>query len=173
MKGNKITGILLAAVLLLGTSACRNAGEQSEVIQKDIDGIRFETTVMPLDAYKKSRDPGWEHGKAGKDHLYVKLRLRHQHENVDLIKWGCEDQDCYDRRLQFFNNELREHVYLTDEAGGLHVAPLETVYENGYGISPQVDVVMVFKMPEGSSGLRLVFEDRIYTQQIVKFKLSY
>jgi|GEM_PF-1402481 len=176
MKRNK--HLLLYALLFLltgGLASCGkgNNGDTPYTQAKEIDGIRYEISVMPLDAYKRQRDPNWKGGSDTKNYLYVKLRLQHSAGGTDLVKWGCADQECYNDRLAFFNGSIREHIYLTDAGGGMRVAPAESAYENGYGISPQVDVVLVFKAPgEASEGLRLVFEDKIYTQQIIKFSLN-
>ncbi len=174
-RNNHFLIYLLLWLLPFGLASCSagDNGDTPSVRSKEIDGIRYEVSVMPLDAYKRQRDPEWKGGSDTKGYLYVRLRLEHSAGGTDLIKWGCADQECYNDRLAFFNGSIREHIYLTDEVGELRVAPAESAYENGYGISPQVDVVLVFKAPvDATEGLRLVFEDKIYTQQIIKFSLK-
>ena len=130
---------------------------------------------MPLEAYKRSQDPAWKPQGNEADYLYASLRLQHAKGDVDLIKWNCQDQETYNQRLSFFNNEIRQFAYIT--ASGATYYPVESIYENSYGISPRIDVVMVFRKPAATDeatadDARFVFEDRVFTQQIIKFSIK-
>jgi len=142
---------------------------------KEIGDVRYEVIVMPLEDYKKANNPEWQSDGNENDYIYVKLRLRNNKSDVDMIKWNVVDESEYQKRLQFFNNEIASATHIAYEDQQYYA--LESIYENNYGMSPNIDVVMVFRNPQPKesikhSNLRFVFEDRVFTKQILKFRIN-
>lgn len=171
MKISKIIGCYILLVAYLFSVASCNTGEADKYAgEKTVGMITYTIQTLPLEAYTRYVS-GLDKEQLS-EYLYVSMQLKHQEDNIDLIKWQCADEAAYNERLAFFNNRVRQYVYITD--GTLQVYPEECIYENSYGISPMIHLVMIFKKIEGVSQeqMKLVFEDQVFTRQIIKFSLK-
>jgi hypothetical protein len=169
---NKLMILLIGCLLF--RYACTESNAEPNTFRKSIGEIKYEVSAMPLQAYKnKNKELATQTDVDFNDYIFIKLKLAHA-DNAELIKWNCSSDEEYNQRIMFFNSQIKEHVMI--KANEQEYYPIECIYENSYGISPHIDVVMVFKNPAANNveaaSLQFILDDIIFSKQIIKLNIK-